>query len=66
MEEYTNRFYHLVVRSRLRWDDDLMISLYRRGLRPQIAENLCSTCLATLANAIHIVYIMEDHLKGTQ
>lgn len=65
VEEYTNRFHHLAACTQAHWDNDLMIALYRHGLRPQIAANLCSTHLSTLPNAIHIAYATEDHLKGT-
>lgn len=61
VEEYTNCFHHLAARLQARWDDDLMIALYRRGLCPQIIANLCSVRLPTLVDAIHLAYTTEDH-----
>lgn len=66
VEEYISHFHHLAARARTRWDDDIMIALYRRGLHPQLAVSLCSTHLTTLVDAIHIAYTTEDHLKGNQ
>lgn len=64
VEEYMNHFYHLTDRARSKWDDDIMIVLYRRGLHPQIAVGLCYSRLPTLDDAIHVAYQVEKSLQG--
>lgn len=65
VEAYNAQFYRLAAQTKAKWNDDIMVTMYRRGLHPQIAIGLCNARLPTLDDAVHIAYQVEV-LKGIQ
>ena len=63
VEEYTNKFYSLAMRSGFPWNEDVMISKYSQGLNPNISLGLAASRLYTMADAIQIAYQMEEETK---
>ena len=63
VDEYTNKFYSLAMRSGFPWNEDVMISKYRQGLNPNISLGLAASRLYTMADAIQIAYQMEEETK---
>ena len=63
IEEYTNKFYGLAMRSGFPWNEDVMISTYCQGLNPNISLGLAANRLYTMADAIQIACYMEEETK---
>ena len=63
IEEYTNKFYGLAMRSGFPWNEDVMISTYCQGLNPNISLGLAASWLYTMVDAIQIEYQMEEEIK---
>lgn len=41
LKEYTNQFQCLATRVSFRWDDEILVALYRHEVYPQISTSLC-------------------------
>ena len=63
VEEYTNKFYSLAMRSRFPCNEDVMISMYRQSLNPNISSGLAASRLYSMADAIQIACYMEEETK---
>ncbi|KAI8554950.1 hypothetical protein RHMOL_Rhmol05G0135800 [Rhododendron molle] len=63
VEEYTRLFYSLATRSEFPWNEDVMISMYRQGLNPQISCGLASSRLYNMADAVQVALQMEEEDK---
>lgn len=55
VEAYTVQFYHLMVHAKEKWDDDIVIAMYRCDLRPQIADD-----------AVQVAYQVEEGKREVQ
>nr|CAD1823399.1 unnamed protein product [Ananas comosus var. bracteatus] len=70
VEEYTSRFYHLAAQSEFPWSEDLLITMYRRGLHSNIAEKLVSSRFLSLADVVQVAHqIVEEqnaHVSPTR
>ena len=51
------------MRSGFPWNEDVMISMYRQGLNPNISLGLAASWLYTMVDAIQIEYQMEEEIK---
>ena len=51
------------MRSRFPRNEDMMISMYRQSLNPNISSGLAASRLYTMADAIQIAYQMEEETK---
>lgn len=48
VEEYTTQSYSLATRSKLSWNEDIMISMYRQGLNPHLSCGLATSRLNSM------------------
>ncbi|KAM5575250.1 hypothetical protein ABKV19_014275 [Rosa sericea] len=63
VEEYTNKFLSLAAKSDFPWNEDIMISMYRKGLNPHISSGLAASRIYTMNDAVQIAYQMEEEYK---
>ena len=63
VEEYTNKFYSLAAKSDFPWNEDIMISMYRKGLNLHISSGLAASRIYTMNDAVQIAYQMEEEYK---
>lgn len=56
IETYIAHFYLLEARVKVKWDEDIMVAMYMRGLHLHIAAGLCSVRFPTLDYVVHIAY----------
>lgn len=64
VEAYTTQFYHLMVHAKAKWEDDMVIAMYRHGLHLHIATGLCYARFPTLDDTIQIAYQVKEGLRG--
>ena len=63
VEEYTNKFLSLAAKSDFPWNEDIMISMYRKGLNPHISSGLAASRIYTMNDVVQIAYQMEEEYK---
>jgi hypothetical protein len=51
------------MRTSFPWNEDVMISMYRQGLNPNISSGLAASRLYMMDNAIQVAYEMEKSKK---
>ncbi len=64
IEDYTNKFYSLAMRSGLQCNEDVMISMYCQQSNPNISLSLAASRLYTMADAIQVAHQMEEQSKN--
>lgn len=64
MEEYTSQFQHLATRAGFKWNDEILVAMYRQGLHPQISMDLSFHQYPTLGDTIQVVYQIYENMKN--
>ena len=60
VEEYTSNFYHFATHCDLELNEDIMIAVFREGLKPQVSTRLAAVMLYSLNDAIQVATQIEE------
>ncbi|CAK7334792.1 unnamed protein product [Dovyalis caffra] len=62
VDEYTKKFFSLATRSEFPWNEDVMISMYRKWLNLQISSGLAACRLYTMVDADQVAAQIEEEV----
>lgn len=63
VKAYTSKFQHLATKAGTKWNDEILVSLYRQGLQPHISQGLSYHYYTYVDDVIQVAYQIEEDMQ---